>query len=351
MGLFLTSFRSHDQIVASGWWSALSSSTRNDIHRAPAGMGEVQADGRFAQKGNVLGDGSGQVIAFGTSSLAPEAFKPGETADLGNGRTLSINSAGAYVLRDSASFQGKRGQRMFFTATVPPALSAYNYRRILVAGGLGRAFLNSVAVAVPSTIVPILLAAFAAFGLAWMQFPGRALLTAGVVGLLVVPLQVVLIPLLTIQNAAGQTLGFDSRSYIWVWLAHTGFALPLAVYLLRNAMAGLPREIMEAARVDGATDFQIFVQIALPLSFPALASFAIFQFLWTWNDLIVALVFLGPGDDKLVLTGYLVNLLGSRGGEWDILAASAFVSIAVPMLVFFSLQKFLVRGLLAGCIK
>jgi alpha-glucoside transport system permease protein len=141
------------------------------------------------------------------------------------------------------------------------------------------------------------------------------------------------------------------KAIIGIWLAHTGFGLPLAIYLLRNYMAGLPREIMESARVDGATDFQIFTKIVLPLSFPALASFAIFQFLWTWNDLLVALVFLGPQDDKLVLTGRLVNLLGSRGGDWEILAASAFVSIAVPIFVFFALQKYLVRGLLAGSVK
>ena len=168
---------------------------------------------------------------------------------------------------------------------------------------------------------------------------------------LVVPLQMSLIPLLKIYNSAGQAFGFDPKSYIGIWLAHTGFGLPLAIYLLRNYMVGLPKEIMESARVDGATDFQIFTKIVLPLSFPALASFAIFQFLWTWNDLLVALVFLGPQDDKLVLTGRLVNLLGSRGGDWEILAASAFVSIAVPIFVFFALQKYLVRGLLAGSVK
>jgi alpha-glucoside transport system permease protein len=142
-----------------------------------------------------------------------------------------------------------------------------------------------------------------------------------------------------------------SKTYLGIWLAHTGFGLPLAIYLLRNYMAGLPKEIMESARVDGASDFEIFLKIVLPLSFPALASFAIFQFLWTWNDLLVAMVFLGAGDQELVLTGRLVNLLGSRGGNWDILTASAFITIIVPLLVFFTLQRFLVRGLLAGSVK
>ncbi|MFT6451871.1 MAG: alpha-glucoside transport system permease protein [Halocynthiibacter sp.] len=155
-----------------------------------------------------------------------------------------------------------------------------------------------------------------------------------------------LIPLLKLHNSIG--LG---KSYLGIWMAHTGFGLPLAIYLLRNYIAGLPREIIESARVDGATDFEIFRRIILPLSFPALASFAIFQFLWVWNDLLVATVFLGNTEGQLVMTGQLRELLGSRGGDWEILASSAFVSIAVPLLVFFAMQKYLVRGLLAGSVK
>ena len=272
-------------------------------------------------------------------------------AELKDGVTLSVAEDGTYELSGPESFQDKRGQRIFYTAEVPPRFTTENYGNVLTAAGLGRSFLNSMTVAVPATVIPILIAAFAAYALAWMPFPGRSLLIAGIVGLLVVPLQMSLIPLLTIYNNVGQAFGVDPKSYMGIWLAHTGFGLPLAIYLLRNYMAGLPREVMESARVDGATDFQIFTRIVLPLSFPALASFAIFQFLWTWNDLLVALVFLGPQDDKLVLTGRLVNLLGSRGGDWEILAASAFVSIAVPLLVFFAMQKYLVRGLLAGSVK
>jgi alpha-glucoside transport system permease protein len=216
----------------------------------------------------------------------------------------------------------------------------------LAGQSVGQAFLNTMTVAIPATVIPILIAAFAAYALAWMEFPGRALLVAAVVGLLVVPLQLALIPLLQFHNWIG-----IGKGYLGIWLAHTGFGLPLAIYLLRNYMVGLPRDIIENARVDGATDFQIFTKIILPLSFPALASFAIFQFLWTWNDLLVALVFLGTSNGQQVLTGNLVNLLGSRGGDWEILATSAFVSIAVPLLVFFSMQKYLVRGLLAGSVK
>ena len=350
-GLLVTSFRDKDQISTSGWWTALGTSTQSGMFRAPQGTGEVEEAGHFTLTGSVFERTGGTVAAFGFNSKAPNAFKPGETADLGEGKALTVGRDGAFTLSGPESFSGKRGQRIFYTASVPARFTFDNYRAVLMAEGLGRSFLNSATVAIPSTIIPILIAAFAAYALSWMQFPGRALLIACVVGLLVVPLQMSLIPLLTLYNAAGQKFGFDPKSYIGIWLAHTGFGLPLAIYLLRNYMAGLPREIMESARVDGATDFQIFTRIVLPLSFPALASFAIFQFLWTWNDLLVALVFLGPQDDKLVLTGRLVNLLGSRGGDWEILAASAFVSIAVPILVFFALQKYLVRGLLAGSVK
>lgn len=349
-GLLVTSFRDKDQIAVSGWWTGLSTSTQNLMFRAPEGEGEVTGAQGFTLSGSVFEDG-GQVAAFGYSSKAPDAFKAGQTADLGQGVTLMVAADGTYQLAGPESFKGKRGQRIFITASVPPRFTLDNYLSVLRAEGLGRSFLNSMTVAVPSTIIPILIAAFAAYALSWMQFPGRSLLIAAVVGLLVVPLQMSLIPLLTLYNSAGQAFGFDPKSYIGIWLAHTGFGLPLAIYLLRNYMAGLPREIMESARVDGATDFQIFTKIVLPLSFPALASFAIFQFLWTWNDLLVALVFLGPQDDKLVLTGRLVNLLGSRGGDWEILASSAFVSIAVPIFVFFALQKYLVRGLLSGSVK
>ena len=146
---------------------------------------------------------------------------------------------------------------------------------------------------IPSTVIPILIAAYAAYALAWMKFPGRALLLSIIVGLLVVPLQMSLIPLLRLYNDVGAFFGVPAKTYLGIWLAHTGFGLPLAIYLLRNYIAGLPNEVMESARIDGATDFEIFVRIVLPLSVPALASFSIFQFLWVWNDLLVAIVFLG----------------------------------------------------------
>ena len=259
---------------------------------------------------------------------------------------LRVAEDGSYRITAAAPFEATRGIRIFYTAVEPPRFTTDNYREVLTSEGMGRAFLNTFTVTIPATIIPILIAAFAAYALAWMEFPGRALLIAAVVGLLVVPLQVAFIPLLRLHNEIG-----IGKGYLGIWLAHTGFGLPLAIFLLRNYIAGLPREIIESARVDGATDFEIFRRIILPLSFPALASFAIFQFLWVWNDLLVAKVFLGAGDNQMVMTGRIVELLGSRGGNWEILTASAFISILVPLIVFFAMQKYLVRGLLAGSVK
>jgi len=347
LGLFISSFRDRDQIASSGWWKAGSAAEQSVGVRATPPDTAVQADGVFVIEGTVWDEGQGGTVsAFGTSAQNPAAFAAGEAAKTGEGYDLTVNADGSYRLASQAAFEGTRGERFFVTTSTPPRLTIENYGRVLQAEGIGRSFLNTLTVTIPATIIPILVAAFAAYALAWMEFPGRALLVAVVVGLLVVPLQLSLIPLLRLHNDIG-----IGKSYLGIWLAHTGFGLPLAIYLLRNYMVGLPREIIESARVDGATDFQIFLKIILPLSFPALASFAIFQFLWTWNDLLVALVFLGNSEDQLVMTGRLSGLMGSRGGDWEILATAAFISIAVPLVVFFAMQKYLVRGLLAGSVK
>ena len=301
--------------------------------------------------GNVFGDGSEAVISvWGVSSRAIDSFGPGDTADLGEGESITVQIDGSYVWTGTSELSG-RGQRVFATAETPPEFTTGNYRTVLVDGNttdsMSKAFFNTLTVTIPATIIPIVIAAFAAYALAWMDFPGRAILIALVVGLLVVPLQLALIPLLRLHLGIG-----IGKGYLGVWLAHTGFGLPLAIYLLRNYMVGLPRDIIENAKVDGATDFQIFTKIILPLSFPALASFAIFQFLWTWNDLLVAKVFLIDATGQTtVMTNQIVELLGTRGGNWEILATAAFVSISVPLVVFFAMQKYLVRGLLAGSVK
>ncbi|RUS60480.1 carbohydrate ABC transporter permease [Pseudorhodobacter sp. E13] len=345
-GLLVSSFRDRDQITASGWWKAMFPAEASLQYRAPAPDSAKLVDGLYVLEGNVFEGGAGKVSAFGTSIREPGAHEVGSSVDAGDGATLTVLENGDFTITSASAMEGSRGMRIFATTVTPARFTVENYDRVLGAEGLGRAFLNTLTVSIPATVIPILVAAFAAYALAWMEFPGRALIVAGVVGLLVVPLQLALIPLLKLHNDIG-----IGKNYIGIWLAHTGFGLPLAIYLLRNYMVGLPREIIESARVDGATDFKIFLRIILPLSFPALASFAIFQFLWTWNDLLVALVFLGNSADQLVMTGQLKNLMGSRGGDWEILATSAFITIAVPLVVFFAMQKYLVRGLLAGSVK
>lgn len=354
LGLFVSSFRSADQIASTGWWKSLFSQEQNVVIRTEKPDQQKMLDGLYVIEGNLFeqdGAVEGDVSVWGTSSKEISAYAAGDTADLGKKGQLTVESNGDYRLVKDTEFTGTRGQRVFLTAETPPSFSLTNYRHVLGkdsgTSSMAKAFINTLTVSIPSTIIPILIAAFAAYALAWMDFPGRALLIAFVVGLLVVPLQLALIPLLKLHLEIG-----IGKGYLGVWLAHTGFGLPLAIYLLRNYMVGLPKDIIENARVDGATEFQIFTKIILPLSFPALASFAIFQFLWTWNDLLVALVFLiDSTGETTVMTRQIVELLGSKGGNWEILATAAFVSISVPLFVFFAMQKYLVRGLLAGSVK
>jgi alpha-glucoside transport system permease protein len=352
LGILISSLRDKDQIIASGWWAALTSSSQTEAGRLPPASAQVEKDGKFVIEGNLFGEGPAREIsAFGVKSANPTEFEAGTVADLGDGETLQVNADGSFVLSSPKAFEGERGQRVYYASSAPPKFTTENYQRVLFSEGIGRSFINSLTVTIPSTIIPILIAAFAAYALAWMRFPGRALLIATIIGLLVVPLQMSLIPLLKLYNGVGAFFGMPAKTYLGIWLAHTGFGLPFAIYLLRSYIAGLPRELMESARIDGASDFEIFIKIVLPLSFPVLASFAIFQFLWVWNDLLVAMVFLGTNADQIVLTAQLNALLGSRGGDWEILTTSAFVTIIVPLIVFFSLQRYFVRGLLAGSVK
>ena len=414
VGLFVSSFRTADQIASSGWWNALFPTEQSLTLRTADPDTQIQQDGVYVIEGNLFaveGREPAPISTFGISSRDVSAFQPGETAELRSGSALTLQANGDYRLVSAEEITGSRGARVFVSAEIPPEFTLRNYDTVLgqdvvqrllmfvgaglvlwgvarfvlssqppvvaqalpvVAGlalvvalavgfglssgaaegaqttdDMGRAFLSTLTVTIPATIIPIVVAAFAAYALAWMDFPGRALLIAFVVGLLVVPLQLALIPLLKLHLSMG-----IGKGYLGVWLAHTGFGLPLAVYLLRNYMVGLPRDIIENARVDGATELQSFTKSLLPLSFAALASFAIFQFLWTWNDLLVAKVFLiDASGQTTVMTNQIVELLGTRGGNWEILATAAFVSIAVPLVVFFAMQRYLVRGLLAGSVK
>jgi alpha-glucoside transport system permease protein len=349
LGLLVSSLRDKNQIAQSGWWTALTTHDSSGRGRLKGAAEQVEKDGKFVINGNLFegAEQAGVIRAFGNRVQKPDAFKAGETATLESGATLQVNPDGTYTYTSPTKVEDDSAGRVFFVSSVPPKFTTENYSTVLFSQGIGRSFINSLTVTIPATIIPILIAAFAAYALAWMKLPMRGLLIAIIVGLLVVPLQMSLIPLLKIYNATG----FLSKTYLGIWLAHTGFGLPFAIYLLRSYIAGLPKDLIESAQVDGANDFKIFMRIILPLSFPALASFAIFQFLWVWNDLLVAIVFLGSGEDQLVLTGRLNALLGSRGGNWEILTASAFITIIVPLIVFFSLQRYFVRGLLAGSVK
>jgi alpha-glucoside transport system permease protein len=221
-----------------------------------------------------------------------------------------------------------------------------NYETVITSDGMGTAFINSLIVTIPSVAIPITIAAFAAYAFAWVPFRGRGVLFTVVVALLVVPIQMTLIPILQIYSA-GNLYG----SFLGIWLAHTGFGLPLAIFLLYNFISQLPRDLFESAAIDGATHLQTFMRLVLPLSIPAIGAMAIFQFLWVWNDLLVALVFLGPGADVRVMPTALYQLIGSRGGAWHLLTAGAFVTMVVPLLVFLLLQRAFVRGILAGSVK
>lgn len=235
----------------------------------------------------------------------------------------------------------------WWTALVPPwNFSLDLYREALGTAGMGRSFVNSLFISIPATVIPIMIAAFAAYAFSWMRFPGRDALFVAVVGLLVVPLQTTLIPVLRLYNELGLTGTFTG-----IWLAHAAYGLPFAVYLLRNFFGTLPRDMLESAYLDGASPFTAFFYLALPLSLPAVASLAIFQFMWVWNDLLVALIYLGGAPDVAPLTVTISNLVNSLGGGWQLLTAAAFISMMLPLLVFFTLQRYFVRGILAGSVK
>jgi len=335
LGVFITSLRNSQDIFTSGWWTVLP-------HKEQIQAGEIVLDAAI----NV--DEPMQIEGV-TATF--EELRQG--VDLSDGRTLTWygNKRTRTILVSEEKWVG-----FFFKP-----LTLDNYKDVLTGkeisftdasgneitrkgNSLGGAFLNSIAVAIPATIIPILIAAFAAFGFSWLNFPGRSIIFTMVVAILVVPLQISLVPILqdyTKLNLNGTFLG--------IWLAHTGFGLPLATYLLFNYMSTLPRDLLEAAYIDGASNFTIFTKLILPLSVPALASFAIFQFLWVWNDYLIALVFLG--DKSRVVTYALASIVGEKGQDWHLLTSGAFVSMLLPLAVFFALQRFFVRGLLAGSVK
>jgi len=333
--LLISSFRTRFDIQTTGWWTIFP-------HREWVTVSEIQPGDDLDRDG---------VMTFAGAQGTFEELRNGITAPDGS-RIIWIGNKriGKVVVQDY-----KWGTNLEFTTE--------NYGQVLggktfevrqpdgsvrteQAANFVGAFINSLTVTIPATVIPILIAAFAAYGFAWMRFPGRRFLFVLVVALLVVPIQIALVPIL--QDYVRLKL---NGTFLGVWLAHTGFGLPLATYLLFNYIRGLPRDILESAFIDGASHFTIFVQLILPLSVPALASFAIFQFLWVWNDYLVALIFIGAKPDVQVLTMRLAEMVGSRGNDWHLLTSGAFVSMLLPLAVFFSLQRFFIRGLMAGSVK
>jgi alpha-glucoside transport system permease protein len=235
----------------------------------------------------------------------------------------------------------------WWEALSPPfSFTLANYERVLTTNNLGRSFVNSLFVSIPATMIPILIAAYAAYAFAWMSFPGRAWLFLTMVALLVIPLQMTLIPVLRLLTTFGLT-----GTFAGIWLAHTAYGLPLAIYLFRNFFSSLPKEMFESAELDGAGPMAIFFRLVLPTSIPAIASVAIFQFMWVWNDLLIALVYLGGSPSVAPLPVTVSNLVNSLGRDWQLLTAAAFVSMALPLLLFVSLQRYFVTGILAGSVK
>ena len=351
-GLFISSLRDKDLLSISGWWTSLTTTEINEIHRMLGIEHQIQENNYYIIKGSIFEDNSGKKItSFGITSKKINEFTLGEIAIFKDNSEVTIDENGNYVWKSKTKFTKKKGKRLFTTSLSPPSFTFDNYREVLFKEGIGRAFVNTLAVALPSTLIPLIICSFFAYALTWMKFFGRDTLLALIIASLVVPLQMSLIPILTIYNDFGALFGVAAKSYPGVWMAHTGFGLASTTFLLRNFLKSLPNEMMEAAKVDGASHYDIFLKIILPLSIPAFASIFILQFLWCWNDLLVGLVFLDQVPSEIILTAKLKELLGSRGENWEILTTGAFVSMTVPLFIFFALQRYFIRGLVAGSVK
>jgi alpha-glucoside transport system permease protein len=363
IGLFVTSLRPVQDINRAGWWTALGAPAGGEVYQqncaachGPGGDAIATADltdpNLIAQFPRSL-----QLLA----TLRQEFNGQPHMGDLPAPSAQDAADIASYLRRIS----GIENPPRFTLSNYVDAIMGYrgtrSYQADCAAGsqaldlncdasdvvnprGMGRAFLNSLIVTIPATILPILIAAFAAYAFSWMNFPGRNLIFALLVGLQVVPLQMTLVPISRMYAGLGL-----NGTFLAVWLFHTGFGLPYAIYLMRNFLGALPNDLFESAYLDGANHWTAFTKLALPLALPAIASLGIFQFLWVWNDLLVALVFLG--STQPVLTYQISNMVTSLGAGWHLLTAAAFLSFLLPMFVFFSLQRYFVRGMLAGAVK
>jgi alpha-glucoside transport system permease protein len=351
-GLLISSLRDKDVLAISGWWTSFINTEVNEIHRTLGMDSQYEENGYYYIEDNLFGeDKPKKISSFGITSKDINAYSVGDVATFKDQSEITVDENGNYSWKSENEFTKKKGKRIFISATSPPSFTLDNYKEVLFKEGLGQAFINTFAVALPSTLIPLIICSFFAYALTWMNFFGRDLLLATVIASLVVPLQMCLIPILSIYNDFGALFGVSSKSYPGIWMAHTGFGLASTTFLLWNFLKSLPKEMMEAAKVDGATHYDTFRRIVVPLSIPAFASIFILQFLWVWNDLLVGLVFLDKNPSEIILTAKLKELLGSRGENWEILTTGAFISMSVPLFIFFSLQKYFIRGLVAGSVK
>ena len=334
LGLLVSSFRTREDIGNTGWWTVVPHQDWVTASQVQLQTG-IALDQPLQVAGNTVTDAQLQ---------AGYVLPNGQQVKWANRRARLVNVQEKQVVAN-ANFSLDNYQNVLaggqYQFTAPDGTVKTEQ-----GADMNSAFISTLTVAIPATLIPILIAAFAAHAFAWMRFPGRRVFFGIMVALLVVPLQVALIPILRDYTSL-QING----TFLAIWLAHTGFGLPLATYLLFNYISQLPRDLFEAAFIDGASPFTVFTRLVLPLSVPALASFAIFQFLWVWNDYLVALIFLGSQPGRQVLTMRLADIVGSRGQDWHLLTAGAFLSMIIPLIVFFSLQRFFVRGLLAGSVK
>lgn len=363
LGLLITSFRPVQDVNETGWWTVFSEpkgyeefqtycaschgEDGTEIETVDLTDPELVQDYRrsFALLSSLNREIDGQ-IHMGDIPIPDE--NTAATIASYMRRISGIEARPRFTLSNYIdAITGYRGNETYLSdcAAGEQSVDLYcNINDLMNSRGMGRAFINSLLVAIPSTILPILFAAFAAYAFSWMNFRGREWLFALLVGLQVVPLQMTLIPISRLYAQLGL-----NGTFLGIWLFHTGFGLPYAIYLMRNFMGSLPREIFESAYLDGASHWTAFTKLAIPLSIPAIASLAIFQFLWIWNDLLVALVFLGA--EHPVLTYQIGNMVTSLGSGWQLLTAAAFISMALPMIIFFALQRYFVSGLLAGSVK
>lgn len=333
-GLLVSSFKSAGDINESGWWKIFP-------HREWITLETVS----LPEDTNV-----DEPIQIGSVILTDEELREGAVQE-GGKRLIWGNR----LTKEVAIQEEKWVMNLNFTAdnykfvlmgSTYEIVDENGFKKKMQGDHLFRAFLNSIAVTVPSTLIPLTVATFSAYGFAWMRFPGKRMLFFTVVGLLVIPIQVALVPIYKDFMSIG-----INGSYLSVWLAHTAFGLPLTTYFMHNYISQIPKDIFESAFMDGASHFTIFSRLILPLSIPAIASIGIFQFIWVWNDYLISLVFLGGIPEAKVLTMKLADMIGTRGDQWHLLTSGAFISLILPLTIFFLLQRYFVKGMLGGSVK